>query len=75
MNFMKVVSSFDFFLKKTRAHGAGPVWVQEVGTELKILKRRSPKHGIREIVYLPYSCASNESVCVIFNNKERSELY
>jgi hypothetical protein len=36
MNFMKRASSFDFF--KTKARGAGPVWVEEVQTKLKFLK-------------------------------------
>jgi hypothetical protein len=36
MNFMKRASSFDFF--KTKARGAGPVWVEEVRTKLKFLK-------------------------------------
>lgn len=29
-NFMKLISSFDFF--KTRARGARPVWTEEAGT-------------------------------------------
>jgi hypothetical protein len=36
MNFMKGPSSFDFL--KTKARGAGPVWVEEVRTKLKFLK-------------------------------------
>jgi hypothetical protein len=34
--FIKLVYSFTFF--EARAHGAGPVWIEEIEIYLKILK-------------------------------------
>jgi hypothetical protein len=46
MNFMKRASVSIFF--KTKARGAGPVWVEEVQTKLKFLKWSSPKQGLNK---------------------------
>jgi hypothetical protein len=55
MFFKHLMRSFRNFFK-ARARGVRPVWMKEVRTNLKLLKRSIPKHAFKVVFVLAFFC-------------------